>query len=120
MDISTFSDCMRSLYLQLKAVYDLPITSAEKIVKKRSIIAVFKDSLENHYDAIFRTQDYRGLAKVNINNALVAIAMTYAQDMHLYYKLYDKNNRDLRKTIQALKRMKKGKEDLKRSLVSEN
>ena len=42
--------------------------------------------------------------------------MTYALDLDLFYKLYEKENRDLRKTVVMVKALSRKKGDGKKNL----
>jgi predicted aminopeptidase len=115
-DIGTYYRSIQSLYRALLAVYGSTISQEEKLQKKSGIIAGFKDSIARNYDAIFLTQGYRGIEKADINNAFVSLDMTYTLDLDLFYSLYEKENRDLRKTVVTVKALSKKKGDCKRNL----
>jgi predicted aminopeptidase len=115
-DIDTYYRSIQSLYRALSAVYGSTIPLKEKLQKKQEIITGFKDSITRNYNAIFLTQEYRGIEKADINNALISLDMTYALDLGLFYKLYEKENRGLRKTIAAVKALSKKKGDCKKNL----
>jgi predicted aminopeptidase len=115
-DIDTYYRSIQSLYRALSAVYGSTIPLKEKLQKKQEIIAGFKDSIARNYNAIFLTQEYRGIEKADINNALISLDMTYALDLDLFYKLYEKENRDLRATVARIKALSKKKGDCKKNL----
>jgi predicted aminopeptidase len=115
-DIDTYYRSIQSLYRVLNAVYGSTISQEEKLQKKQEIISGFKDSIARNYNAIFLTQEYRGIEKADINNAFISLDMTYTLDLDLFYRLYEKENRDLRKTVVVVKALSKKKGDCKRNL----
>ena len=48
---------------------------------------------------------------MNINNALIAVDMTYTYNLDEFYELFAKKNRSLRATLAALLKLKKKKGD---------
>jgi predicted aminopeptidase len=115
-DIDTYYRSIQSLYHALSTVYGSTIPLKEKLQKKQEIIAGFKDSIARNYNVIFLTQEYRGIEKAYINNALISLDMTYALDLDLFYKLYEKENRDLRSTVARIKMLSRKKGDCKENL----
>jgi predicted aminopeptidase len=115
-DIDTYYRSIRSLYRALSALYTGTIPQKEKLQKKLEIIAGFKDSIARNYNAIFLTSEYRGIEKTDINNAFISLDMTYTLDLDLFYRLYEKENRDLRKTVAAVKALSRKKGDCKETL----
>ncbi|HUI92619.1 MAG TPA: aminopeptidase [Chitinivibrionales bacterium] len=115
-DVSTYYRSVQSLYRALSAVYSSTVSLQEKLQKKAGVIAAFKDSIGRNYDAMFLTQDYRGIDKLDINNAFISLDMTYALDLDLFYKLYEEEDKDLRKTVAAVKLLSKKKGDCKKNL----
>jgi predicted aminopeptidase len=111
-DEDEYFKLIKSLYLKLKPIYDGKGTDAEKLDMKHSIIKNFKDSVSANYDSIFLSPEYRGIATMNINNALIAIEMTYTYDLDRFYELYEKKNRDFRAALASLKKLKNKKGDL--------
>jgi predicted aminopeptidase len=120
-DIDTYYHGIHWLHAALSSLYAGSAPYNEKLREKQNIIAGFKDSLVRNYDAIFQTNGFRGLEKTDINNASISLDMTYTIDLNLFYRLYDKENRDLRKTVADVKALtrKKGdcKDNLKKMLV---
>jgi predicted aminopeptidase len=115
-DIDTYYRSIQSLYRALSAVYGSTIPQEEKLQKKIGIIAGFKDSISRNYNAIFLTQEYRGIEKADINNAFISLDMTYTLDLDLFYNLYEKENRNLRATVASIKLMSRKKGDCKENL----
>jgi predicted aminopeptidase len=115
-DINAWYRGIHGLHAALSSMYAGSAPYDEKLQKKQEFIAGFKDSLSRNYDAIFQTQGYRGIEKTDINNAFISFDMTYTLDLDLFYKLYEKENRDLRKTVAAVKELSKRKGDCKENL----
>jgi len=115
-DYDTYILLMRSLYNELKAVYESDITRERKLAEKELIITRFKSDVGQSYDSLFRTPRYRGLSGANINNANIASHMTYNRDLSLFYELYESRGRDLAKTVDVLKTLRKVKRDHKEHL----
>ena len=111
-DESVFSSLMKSLRGELKTAYDSTgITDENKLQLKQSIIARFKDSVESNYDSLFRSPAYRGLPKMEINNAFIAADMTYTLNLSMFRDLYKRKNRDFKAMLASLKPLKKQKGD---------
>jgi predicted aminopeptidase len=115
-DDGEYFSLIKSLYRKLKSAYDGNGTEAEKLEVKRLIIRKFKDSISANYDSLFSSQAYRGMAAMDINNALIAADMTYTYDLNWFYELYRKKNRDFRVMLAILKKLKNKKGDIRKSL----
>lgn len=113
-DYATYVGLLRSLYNELKEMYASGITKEQKLESKERIIKQFRSDVASNYDSLFRTERYRRLDNVKINNASLASKMTYNLDMSLFYELYDSRGKDLRATVSALKSLKKVKKDHKK------
>ena len=70
------------------------------------------------YDSLFLTPSFKGLEKADINNAFIAVDMTYTLDLRLFYQLYEKNNRNFRTTMRAVKSIARQKGDCRENLKS--
>jgi predicted aminopeptidase len=111
-DSDAFTLLLQGLYRQLQPVYaDSALSSAQKIERKQQIISHFKDSVAVNYDSIFQSQRYRGIPKAEINNAYIAVFMTYTLDLKDFYNLYNQENHDLAATLGKLKLLGKQKGD---------
>lgn len=115
-DIGTYYRLVHSLYNRLSVVYKSALSHDDKLRQKRAIIAHFKDSLAANYDSIFLTPSYKGLEKLDINNAFIGVDMTYTLDLGLFYRLYEKKNRDLRAVMATIKELSKRKGDCRQQL----
>ena len=104
---------LRSVYEELKTIYEGNESREEKLREKQLCIDRFKKRLIDDYDQIFKTKRYRGIENATINNASLAIRMTYTHDLEMFYRLYAHNNDDLKATIHFLKTLKKKRGDPK-------
>ncbi|HMD67608.1 MAG TPA: aminopeptidase [Chitinivibrionales bacterium] len=117
-DITTYYRCIRSLYDTLAVVYKSDSSRGYKLQKKHEVISRFKNSLAARYDSLFLTPAFKGLEKADINNAFIAVDMTYTLDLDSFYRLYEKSNRNLRATMQTVKSIAKEKGDCRENLKS--
>jgi len=115
-DHVTYISLMRSLYNELKIVYESDMAREQKLAEKERVITRFKNDAAQSYDSLFRTTRYKGLGSANINNANIASNMTYNKDLSLFYELYESRGRDLAKTVDELKGLKKVKKNHKEYL----
>jgi len=116
-DNVTYYRLAKALYEKLLVVYtDSAMARPVKLAKKHDIIEGFKDSLSRNYDSIFQTKAYRGLEKTTINNACIAVDMTYSIDLGLFYELYAQNRRDLRATLALILPLKKKSGNYKQNM----
>ncbi len=112
-EYATYIDLLRSLYKELKAMYETDISRDQKLARKEEIINAFRARVAMEYDSLFETQRYKKIDQMRINNAVLASKMTYNLDLSLFYELYDKKGKDLRATVAELKKLKKVKKDYK-------
>lgn len=116
-DHTTYVSLTRSLYNELKTVYESDAGRERKLAEKERIITSFKNDVSQSYDSLFRTTRYKGLSKANLNNANIAANMTYNRDLTLFYELYESRDKDLSKTVAELKTLKKVKKNHKEHLT---
>ena len=115
-DYAVYVDLMRSLYDELKTLYESDASREHKLAQKELIINRFKSSVAQSYDSLFRTPRYKGLKSANINNASIAARMTYNRDLSLFYELYESRGSDLAETVKELKALKKVRKNHKEHL----
>ncbi|MDR2728432.1 MAG: aminopeptidase [Chitinispirillales bacterium] len=115
-DHTAYISLMRSLYNELKTVYESDAGRESRLAEKERVITRFKNDIGQNYDSLFRTPRYKGLSKANINNANIASNMTYNRDLSLFYELYESRGRNLAKTVAELKGLKKVKKNHKEYL----
>jgi predicted aminopeptidase len=106
-DYETYLKLLRGLYGDLKEVYDDTLrTRDEKISDKETKIQNFKQTVESRYDSLFQTKRFKKLSTLRINNAYLAVRMTYSLNLATFEKLYEKHGRDLKATLTYLKKIK--------------
>lgn len=115
-DTKTYYRLMGDLYLKLDSIYRNEKSRSVRIVLKDQIINNFKLDFASSYDSLFKTKSYMGLPKAVINNADILIARTYSCDLNIYYDLYRRCGKDLKKTVTALIALQKMKGDPKKNL----
>ena len=118
-DQKTYQRLIRELIAELDIVYKQSIDRAEKIMRKKTIVANFKQRLIDNYDSLFTTEWFRSVEKQSYNNAFLAVRMTYTLDLELFALLYEKKNRDLREVVRFAVSLKKRKGDPKEFLKQE-
>lgn len=120
-DYESYFKLLRGLYNELKMVYDDGKKSEkEKLADKDRIIASFKDMVSQKYNEYFKTNNYRGISKRKINNAYIAVRMTYTLDLSEFYRLYENEKRNLKSTVgffKSLKHQKGNPADLLRKKI---
>jgi predicted aminopeptidase len=117
-DEDVYTGLMRTLKDRLKAVYDsVGIDDENKLFLKKKTISDFKDSVNAQYDSLFCSQNFRGLSKIDINNARISAQMTYTLNLSLFRDFYDKKNHDIRAMLKSLKTLKRAKGDPHASMV---
>jgi predicted aminopeptidase len=103
LDHETYINIIQDLHRCLDSMYKNVSVRGLRISLKDSIINSWRKKIEADYDSLFVSESFRGLAQREINNAYLQSAMTYFNDTHLFYRLYDRYNRDLPRTIDVLK-----------------
>jgi predicted aminopeptidase len=110
VDHETYLNSLRTLFKELKSVYDsVSLSKEEKLNEKEKIIKLYKENVNANYNSLFKTQRYRGIEKAKINNAFLTARMTYTSDLQQFSKLYAKKNYCLKETVNFLKSLKNTK-----------
>ncbi|MBD3419894.1 MAG: hypothetical protein GF398_07240 [Chitinivibrionales bacterium] len=102
-DEQTYVDLLLGLYSELDSIYSLNIPTDSILNLKRNAITDFKGRYEAHYDSLFATQRYRGIAGRTINNAMLCELKTYHHDVSIFAKLYRHFHSDMPRMIEFLK-----------------
>lgn len=110
IDHNAYLNSLRTLYKDLKCVYDSgSLSKEEKLNEKEKIIKSYKENVNTNYNAIFKTQRYRGIEKAKINNAFLTARMTYTLNLEQFNQLYTIKNSNLKETVNFLKLIQKTK-----------
>ena len=110
-DNAVYLGFIRGLIADLDQVYkNQNLSREEKLVQKAEIIARSKDSLEENYDTLFRTDNYHFFYTLPVNNAYLELFRLYYQENTWYKDLYERSGKDLKAFVAAAKTVK-GKKD---------
>lgn len=108
------SEAFRKLILGLKAglekLYSGDRDEADMTMAKKRMFDEFKADLEAHYDQYFVTENYKGLASLELNNAYLSLFSTYHQDSEIYEELFNKFDKDLPAFITRVLTLKNSKD----------
>lgn len=113
-DQNAYRTIMKELVNDLDLMYKGNESAEEKFSKKQYIIDKFRIDVKSNYDKIFKTSGYKSIISMPVNNASLAVWMTYTFDLALYEELFRKNGNNFRATIEFVKKLKKCKEDPKK------
>jgi predicted aminopeptidase len=101
-DSALFIGLLRGLSDELNAVYKGPQSREEKLSRKAQIINDFQNRLGGERAARFRTEGYRDLGKLRLNNAYLSLYSLYTDDVPLLRSYWEKRcASDLRTFMQA-------------------
>ncbi|MBN1128459.1 MAG: aminopeptidase [Chitinispirillaceae bacterium] len=106
-DGDTWDRVLRELHGSLDSVYSGKSSREEKLRRKKQIIDSFKQSMSENSHDLFKTDLYKRVPNIPINNAYLAVRMTYCKDLSLMYGLYGNKENNLHATIEELKKLKK-------------
>lgn len=115
-DSETYMKFMRQLYEKLDNLYNSELADSLKRKEKQLIIDSCKNEMVINYNQYFKTRLYSEIGKAKINNAVLAIRMTYNLDLDIYYKLHDAYDGDFKKMLDFLKTLEKSKDDPKKAM----
>jgi predicted aminopeptidase len=101
-DSTTFIDLLHGLSDELAAVYKGPLGREEKLSRKAQIIDGFQKRLGGELAARFRTEGYRDLGKLRLNNAYLSLYSLYTDDVPLLRSFWERRcGSSLRTFMQA-------------------
>jgi len=112
-DRQTYSSIMKKLVKDLEQIYQSNEPPESKLEKKQQMIDTFRLNIKNNYDNIFKTPKYHNLGSMKINNASLAIWMTYTYDVELFELLYREMGGNLRNMVDYISTLKKLRGDPK-------
>ena len=109
-DSQTFVRLLQGLTKDLKVLYGEGISPTEKLAGKKKIIDEFQASLSGELGAAFRSNAYRHLPDLHINNAFLSLYSLYSEDVPLLRTYWERRcDKDLRVFMQdAVALAKKG------------
>jgi predicted aminopeptidase len=106
-DQRVFVAQVRGLALELERLYAEDLPREQILAEKQRTIQDYQQRFLDRYDGLFGTDRYRGFGEVRINNAYLDLYRTYTQDLEVFYRLYENEERNLRATIEVLKQVGK-------------
>lgn len=112
-DLETLFTLFRLLYTELNAVYETEDETEYKLRRKEEIFIEFKKRVKEDFEKLFKTDTFRYLPDMPLNNAYVLYLNRYTGDLELFYELYDHFNHDLETTVLFFKKLKKYRSDPK-------
>ncbi|MCK4516206.1 MAG: aminopeptidase, partial [Spirochaetaceae bacterium] len=90
------------LRADLEQVYSSDLGTEEKRSAKAEAIRAFQERVQDDYESIFRTDSFRGLSEIPINNAFIDLYVSYTEDLDLFREIYEVFSADLSRFIDAL------------------
>ena len=118
-DRAIYLDFIRSLIAELDGMYRSNISREEKLSQKKEIIDAAKTRFGESYDSLFKSENYRGFSKIEINNAYLELYRLYYEEDHYFRDLYERSGSDLPGFIAAAKTIRNTgnpKEELEKAL----
>ncbi len=107
-DQQEFVLLLQGLAKQLSAVYAQPIDREEKLSRKAALIDEFNAMLVARRATLFRTDDYRKLGALPLNNAYLSLYNLYTSDVPLLRSYWEsKCGSDLRRFMEAAEALAK-------------
>lgn len=105
-DQQTFVGLLQGLSKKLAAVYAEPVTREEKLSGKATLIAEFNADLVARRSTLFRTEGYRTLGPLQLNNAYLTLYNLYSGDVPLLREYWEKmSGSDLRRFMEAAREL---------------
>ncbi|MCK4803346.1 MAG: aminopeptidase [Spirochaetes bacterium] len=110
-DLDTFFELIRNLYDELNTVYEEETGREYKLERRDEMFNAFREEISVLYDTYFITDTFRGIEKINLNNAYIMSHLRYAGELHLFYNLYENLGYDLKKMVHILIQVKNNRGD---------
>ena len=104
------------LHDQLERIYSLDAERETILAEKLRTVEDFNRRLIEEAPELFQTDRFRAFRGIPANNAYIMSYVRYNQDLDLFYRLYEINGRDLRATVEVLKRLGEAKDPPKQLL----
>jgi predicted aminopeptidase len=106
LDSAIFTAFIRELIAELETLYESGVDREEKLKRKAEIITRAQARFEAEYDTMFQNDNYRGFAKLPVNNAYLDLYRLYYEEDGFFKDLYERSGRDLPRFIAAAKTLK--------------
>ena len=101
-DRETARSLVFSLREDLEAVYQSPLTPDRMRTEKAWLIAEWQRNIAENYESWFRTESFRALGDIPVNNAYIDLYVSYTEDLGLFRALYDTLDGDLSVFLEEL------------------
>jgi len=108
-DRLAFYGFIHGLIAELNQMYESKISREEKLKQKEEIIETAKSGFMVAYEDVFKTDRYRFLGELPINNAYLDLYRLYHEEDDYFKKLYESRGSDLVKFIAAAKTLRAGR-----------
>ncbi len=105
-DWDRYSSLIKALYEELRRLYEGGWSREYKLTQREIVFESFKERFRTVYSGQFKTESFRKLGEIPLNNAYILSFTRYTQDLELFYRLYRARGYDLKKTVQILKKAK--------------
>jgi predicted aminopeptidase len=104
-DQQQFTDDLFTLRNELQDLYDDPSVEHElRLMRKQQLISAWKERFSQEYEQHYRTDSFRHIPEIDINNAFIAIHAVYYERSELFDEIYAYVDQDLQAMIELLKR----------------
>ena len=110
-DHQKFMQLIRELSKQLEKLYQSKTEAKVVLELREKIYRDFQAKYETEYERNFSGDQYRFFLKTKINNAYLRLFLLYEADLGIFYELFEKQGRDLARTIKWLKGVREHKGD---------
>lgn len=105
-DIKKYHTLLKELYDELSSIYNTDISKEQKLEKKAAAIKRWKENFGVYYTSYFKTDNFKKLPELEINNAFLATHMNYSRNLDLFYDLYKVCSFNLKKVMEVVKGVK--------------
>lgn len=109
-DRDTYLNMLRQLYRDLGTMYATEKDTVKARLAKKELIESFKQNIALNYDTLFKTKGFKKVPEITINNAHLAIRMTYSLDLKIFDTYRNVNRYTLKQFMGYAKTLKKEKD----------
>lgn len=108
-DRNTFKEELHILRRNLSELYEESPEDMDD--KKAALFYEFKEHIKNDYSGLFKTDIYKHVPELPMNNAFISLYSLYNAHTGIFEEIYEKCDRDLRKTIHTVREAVEGAKD---------
>lgn len=113
----------RQFHEELSALYSSSLSKEKMLKKKEKLFAASKKKFLRRFQGRLSEKSYQWYTRNEWNNAFVLSFIRYGRDLSLFYRLYRKEGKNLKKMLETLKILEKIEESpktwIKRNLLHE-